>query len=293
MAEHVLRDEEKFFKLRSGRGLRSLRELADALPSMPQDEFSYHLGPPRHDFSKWVGEALGEPELAERLRACKSRAEFQTLLYNHVTQADLGMRKATRGPRSPEEERIASDGEAFAAYHEEDAKKKDALADRFDAVARRMAAGMTEETPHEVEEKAERLAGRYHEIRQRISEARKAGKDPLIAELTIRPVPPKLDYARISRDDKDFQQIAAIMDEGEQELAEALAHEEPDARREVAALVGDAGKAGDGKPPAASASAQDTNAADAGKADASGAPGAAPGAGPAETDGGETDGGGS
>jgi len=238
MEDVVLTEPDKFFWLRSGKGLRSIRELANALPSMPSEEFSYHGGPPRFDFSNWIEHVFGEKELAARLRTTANREEFQSILYNSVIHAEIHRKQEERAAkRASDEKAVIDDPARFVAFREEDTKRKDVLADRFDAVSRRFADEAHPETPKEVKRRIEAAGERYKDLHRRVAEARQMGKDPFIADLTLRSVPAKLEYARFSHDDRDFQQIGLILDDAERELAEALAFEEPDVKKEVAAIV--------------------------------------------------------
>jgi hypothetical protein len=275
VTEKVLEEPKQYFWLRSGPGLRSLRELANKLPAMPADEFAYHAGPPRHDFAAWTEGVFGEKELAERLRKCRTKEEFQTVLYNHLVRHELHKRKEERAqrheaqkaehhvpashevpkaehhahspePRTPNPEpsappsdaSLASDPATFSAYHAAESKRNDALADRFDAVARRFAEAKVPLTPENVTKRIEAITSRYKELRTRVADARKQGKDPLIADLTLRPVPAKLEYARVSEDERDFQQIETILREAEFELQEELELQSVDAKRDVEQLAG-------------------------------------------------------
>jgi hypothetical protein len=267
VTEKVLEEPKQYFWLRSGPGLRSLRELANKLPAMPADEFAYHAGPPRHDFAAWTEGVFGEKELAERLRRCRSKEEFQTVLYNHLVRHELHQRKEEQAKRheahktehhaqphethkaapptpSPEPNAppsaasLVADPAQFSAYHAAESKRNDALADRFDAVARRFAEAKVPLTPENVMKRIEAITSRYKELRQRVADARKQGKDPLIADLTLRPVPAKLEYARVSEDERDFQQIETILREAEFELQEELELQSVDAKRDVEQLAG-------------------------------------------------------
>ena len=242
MNETILADPAKYFWLKSGRSLRSIRELANIFPSLSQEEYYFHANEQKNDFSNWLATIFNETELAEKLRHCKTKDFFQSTLYNYVTHDELRQRKENREQRlETTEHDIIQNPEAFAKYHEEEAKRKDILADRFDAAARRFVEQRYEETPKEIVGRADALLERYHELRQRIAEARKQGKDPLIADLTLRPVPAKVAYARISGDEKDFQMIGTLLVEAEAELQDALTVQEPDAKRDVARLAAASG----------------------------------------------------
>jgi|GEM_PF-1489233 len=241
MNETVLEDSKLFFWLKSGTGLKSIREMANALTTMGDDEWVYHVNERKNDFSNWIRDVFGERELAEFLRRCRSKAEFQSKLYNHVVREEMRRKKEARAKQHGVEERaIIDEPETFASYHEKDSVRKDRIADRFDAVTHRMEDGLHPEEPAMVEQRTERITERLTELRQRITETRKAGKDPLIAELKLRAVPSKLAYARLTQQQKDFDKVEVLMEEADREIADALAFEEPDVKKEVEALVEEA-----------------------------------------------------
>jgi len=236
--ETILEDSTKYFWLSSGAGLRSIRELANTLPSMPVDVFSYHVNSEKNDFANWIEGVFHEPELATRLRNCQSKQDFQTVLYNAFIRREIREFKAKNAEHKAEEEQhVKEDAAAFATYRAEDAKRKDALADRFDAMARRFTEDAKPLTPERVLKRIEAITELYRDVRQRITDARKAGKDPLIADLTLRPVPAKLEYCRLTHEEKDFQQVEAIIHEAERELAEELETQAPNAKQDVMRMM--------------------------------------------------------
>ncbi len=256
MNETVLSDDDKFFWLKSGKGLRSIREMANYLPSIKPDEWNYHVNEEKNDFSNWIRDVFDEAELAKFLRETKTKIEFQNRLYNHVIHTKIKEKQEARKKEQtqpakqpvqqaaepakepvPEQDKLIKDPDAFADYHEKDSKRKDELADRFDAVANKMEESVNPEEPKEIEQSVEKLEEQYKELRQQIAEARKQGKDPLIAELTIRPLESKLKYARVTRNLRDFEKIRTILAEGEKELKDALAFEEPNLKKEVEEMV--------------------------------------------------------
>jgi hypothetical protein len=238
MDELVLEKPEKYFWLRSGRGLRSLRELANALPSIPVEEFAYHVNAQKNDFSNWVRDVFKQEELAKRLFPCRTKEQFQTALYNALVQKEIASRQTHREDRhQTDEAALATDPERFSKYHEEKAKSNDELADRFDAVARRFSESMHVETPKALQRRFESLSERYQELRRKVADARKSGKDPFIADLTLRPFASKLEYARVSQSERDFLGVEMLLDEAARELADATAAQEPDVRKEVDRLM--------------------------------------------------------
>jgi len=71
IAEELLREieeEEKHFYSRSGRSLKSLRELENFLRECAEEDFRHHVDGENNDFSNWIEDVIGDVELAKDLR---------------------------------------------------------------------------------------------------------------------------------------------------------------------------------------------------------------------------------
>ncbi|MBW2991482.1 hypothetical protein KY348_07320 [Candidatus Woesearchaeota archaeon] len=77
------------------------------------------------------------------------------------------------------------------------------------------------------------LKEKLDEIKNRISEARKAGKDPFIAGLWLRNVNAKIKIAQVTHEKKDFKTVEIILNNAEKELEESLKQEEVDVKKEI------------------------------------------------------------
>ena len=75
--------EERFVTC-DGRQLRSIFELVDALDSMSDDAYYYHVNEERNDFSAWIEGSLQEPKLAAAIRDITSRVEMQIVLLKFL-----------------------------------------------------------------------------------------------------------------------------------------------------------------------------------------------------------------
>ncbi|QQR65032.1 hypothetical protein IPH92_00420 [Candidatus Kaiserbacteria bacterium] len=62
---------EQCFWTTDGRVLSSLVDLKEALASMSDDVFAYHVSKGRNDFAEWIQHVLGDAELAETFRKSK------------------------------------------------------------------------------------------------------------------------------------------------------------------------------------------------------------------------------
>lgn len=77
------------------------------------------------------------------------------------------------------------------------------------------------------------LKEKLTEVRDRISKARKAGKDPFIADLMLRNVNAKIKMAEVTHEGKDFKIVENILNNAELELKEALTQEELNVKKEI------------------------------------------------------------
>ena len=62
---------EQCFWITDGRVLSNLTELRDALASMTDDVFTYHVTKERNDFADWIEHVLQDAELASSFRKSK------------------------------------------------------------------------------------------------------------------------------------------------------------------------------------------------------------------------------
>lgn len=81
------------------------------------------------------------------------------------------------------------------------------------------------------------LNDRLKQINERLSRARKEGRDTLIPELTLRPFKAKMILAR--HDESAFDAAKAILDEAEDELREVEEEAIIDIKKEIAMMVGE------------------------------------------------------
>ena len=64
---------DKQFWVHDGPALKNLQELADALRSMNDGIFNYHVNNEKNDFSSWVRDVIGYEKLANELTYSKSK----------------------------------------------------------------------------------------------------------------------------------------------------------------------------------------------------------------------------
>ncbi len=66
------------FWLHNGPALGSLRDLSQTFSKMTNDQFSYHANKTKNDFAAWVEFVLLDPECANSLKKCTSKASARS-----------------------------------------------------------------------------------------------------------------------------------------------------------------------------------------------------------------------
>lgn len=76
--------EEHYFIVVDGSALKSLRELAEALDTMSDDAFYYHVTKEKNDFANWVRDVFNEAGLAEKLVNAQTREKHEIEVLKHL-----------------------------------------------------------------------------------------------------------------------------------------------------------------------------------------------------------------
>ncbi len=74
-AKRILGDvsAEKCFWINDGPILKNLSDLSMALKYLSESQFSHHLNREKNDFSKWIGDVIGDHELAVSIKNAKTK----------------------------------------------------------------------------------------------------------------------------------------------------------------------------------------------------------------------------
>ena len=75
---------EQCFWVNNGPILKNVEELANALESISEDIYSYHANNDKNDFSKWIGDVIGDQKLANELLSSKSRESALKKVKNRL-----------------------------------------------------------------------------------------------------------------------------------------------------------------------------------------------------------------
>ena len=86
-AKNYLRDvySEQCFWVNNGPVLKNLEELSNALEGISDETYRHHANSERNDFSKWVGEVIGDKKLANELLTSKNRESASKKIKNRVS----------------------------------------------------------------------------------------------------------------------------------------------------------------------------------------------------------------
>jgi hypothetical protein len=90
-----------------------------------------------------------------------------------------------------------------------------------------------EKTEEMHETRIAKLNERLRELKARISDARKAGKDPFMADMMLRNVNAKIKMAEVTHEASDFDEVEQILKRAESELKEALEEKEVNIKKDI------------------------------------------------------------
>ena len=84
---------DKRFYSNDGCIISDLQQLAECLAHMNDDSFGYHVTPEKNDFSRWIGDVLGDEKLARDISVVVNRLEAAAMVKTRVTWLKAKMQK--------------------------------------------------------------------------------------------------------------------------------------------------------------------------------------------------------
>jgi hypothetical protein len=129
------------------------------------------------------------------------------------------------------------DEEKFNQFKEQELKREEGIGDHFDAEAQKMDEAQETSILPKTYSRIEALQVREKELREFITETRKEGHDPILAQMVLRRFNSKVRYATLTQDEKDFDKVEQVIDEAERELEAAVMEKLVDAKKEIDLLV--------------------------------------------------------
>jgi hypothetical protein len=241
---------------------------------MTVEQFAHHVSPHKNDFATWIEVLNGPGGVTKIMRSSKTKEEmYRGLLRKRaeyferervaqlpkkiiperivqpvpvpaapIQQPELPKKKQelfSPSPDVPESIPIMDDVQ-FASLRDEYAKRNERMLDRFETIASRLKASLEDPMPQDLTKRAEELKEHYEELRVRISDLRKQGKDMLMPSLELRRIPPKIAWAKAVRERGAFEEVDKMLDAVRAEIDEVLHGSELDVKKEVLAIAGQA-----------------------------------------------------
>ena len=83
---HVVESHQAFW-VNNGPILHNLKELEQALLSMADTTFAYHVNQHKNDFAQWISEDLTNSEVGKKLQRFKTKDAFLKVLKQTLKEA--------------------------------------------------------------------------------------------------------------------------------------------------------------------------------------------------------------
>jgi len=204
------------FHLADGTIIRSVEELIMMLDRMSKETFGHHVNAERNDFADWLDKSMWRGDLATAIRNVKSASACKETLIRVLVPV------------------VKVEAEQFHEFKDSQASHYDQISDRFESFTKRV---QSVQTDTQLEQEIQLAEEKYKALKDAISDARKHGKDPFIASLMLRSVPPKIAFARASGSRQDLILVMRSLDEARKELDDELKTAAVDVRAEVLAMA--------------------------------------------------------
>jgi hypothetical protein len=81
----VVADATQCFWVNNGPVLKDLKELAEALKMISEEQFAYHVSGDRNDFASWVNDILRDATCAKALRGAKNQSAAQKAVAKRLS----------------------------------------------------------------------------------------------------------------------------------------------------------------------------------------------------------------
>ncbi|HIH24847.1 TPA: hypothetical protein HA251_07480 [Candidatus Woesearchaeota archaeon] len=117
-------------------------------------------------------------------------------------------------------------------------ERNELLGEKYDTIIKRFQSAKDDPLPKDMEDRAERMVARYNDLLLKISESRRQGHDMFFPALLVKQFVAKLGLAKATRSVTDFAIADLVLDQTERAIAEAIAQDPLDVKRQVLAMAG-------------------------------------------------------
>lgn len=128
--------------------------------------------------------------------------------------------------------------EAFTPIRREMSERNERLGEKYDTIIKRFQSAKDDPLPKDLEERSERMVTRYNDLLLKISESRRKGHDMFFPAILAKQFIAKLNLAKATRSVTDFAIADLVLDQTERAIAEAIAQDPLDVKRQVLAMAG-------------------------------------------------------
>jgi hypothetical protein len=78
---------DHFFVFVSGQRIKNVKELADALEIIDEDNYKHHANENKNDFACWINDIFEEFDLAEKIKTAKNKSHARLIIYKHIANS--------------------------------------------------------------------------------------------------------------------------------------------------------------------------------------------------------------
>lgn len=232
MNETILEEPSLYFWLVNGQGVRSIRQLIEQVPELTEEQFQYHVNEEKNDFYNWITDVFHDEEIANLIKQCKTRDDFQEKMYAYLL-AEKQQEKVEATFTKAQKE-LKKDPTKFKEFRQ--SRNEEHLSDQMGEAAEKITESQQMSVLPKRITRLDAMEERLEELNDFIAEMHKEGRDVTLPRLVLKKFKPKMEFARLSQEEGDFDRVEHVLDEAEKELEDVVMSKVIDVKKDVELL---------------------------------------------------------
>lgn len=91
-SSEIIKSEE-YFRLSNGRIIKNMYELLNALESMNDDTFNFHVNENKNDFGNWIRDIFKDEKLSKSIFESKTREDIMKAIENRLFESNINKKE--------------------------------------------------------------------------------------------------------------------------------------------------------------------------------------------------------
>jgi len=218
--------------------------------------FRFHTREDKNDYAEWIKYEFGLDNLSEEIRKTKSPQETVILIKKYFEEKNENkVKEETREEEKPLKEETEKKEQTLKNIINQEENKTEPIEDKKIIDMKNFVESFSQSSENQLN-KVKEMKNKIHkhsndllkelelvnegylEVYNKISEARKEGKDMFIPQLKLKNIKSKINFFEASKNIYDYEKIILLLKDIKQEIYDELNYNSPDIRKEILESIG-------------------------------------------------------